>query len=341
MKKIKTLFTLPLIGVLLTGCVGTKHYAEGDYIIPVPWKQAEDFRILQLGDIHLSQSDLHEEHFAVIDRTIKAAKPNLIELNGDIFTYADKHTVKKFFEFIDSHGILWTYAFGNHDDQGYYSDVYIQRLLGSGSYTHCLFKNLEDDDVTGRSNFVLDLRNEAHETLYQVFILDSHNYNFDVMGYDNIKQDQIDWYERMVNYAKGKNGGVVVPSSIYMHIALPVFTDNWEQLKPEDFKIGDMEEGGGSAVQDLGFYNKIKELNSTHSIHVNHDHANDSVLLYEGINFVYGVHSTNRIYTDNNSRKLGGSLMKINKTTKELHFENYYSSYTSNEVTLVTEKEAA
>lgn len=341
MKKIKTLLALPLIGGLLTGCVGMKHYSEVEYQVRVSWDKAEDFRILQLGDIHLSQSDLDEEHYAVIDRTIKASNPDLIVLNGDIFTYADKHTVKKFFEFMDSHNILWTYTFGNHDDQGYYSDMFIQTLLGSGTYKNCRFINLPDDDVTGRSNFVLNLKDSDNKTLYQVFILDSHSYNFDLMGYDNIKQDQIDWYERMVNAAKVENGGVVVPSSIYMHIALPVFTDNWEELKKEDFILGDMEEGGGSAVKDLGFYNKIKELNSTHSIHVNHDHSNDSVLKYEDIYFVYGVHSTHRIYSDEAVRKIGGSIMNINKTTKELHFSNFYASYSSEEVTVVNEKEAA
>ena len=341
MKNIKSLFALPLIAMLLTGCVGTKHYAEKEYTIPVAWKQAEDFRVLQLGDIHLGQSDLHEEHFAVIEKTIKASKPDLIVLNGDIFTYADKHTVKKTFEFIDSFGISWTYTFGNHDDQGYYADNYIQRLLGSETYHHVLFKNLEDDDVTGRSNFVINLRNNEDEVIYQVYILESHNYNFDYMGYDFIKQDQINWYERMVNDAKNSNGGLTVPSSVYMHIAIPFFTDNWEEITKDKFIIGDMEEGAGSAVLDLGFFNKIKELGSSHSIHVNHDHANDSVLKVDDVYLVYGVHSTNRIYNDEAGRKLGGSLMKINKATKALTFENYYASYNSDEVQVLTGKAGA
>ena len=86
----KALIFLPVVATLLGGCVGTKHYGAEKYMASVYWDTtSSEYRILQLSDIHLSQSDNHEEHFALIDRTIKAAKPNLIVLNGDIFTYAD------------------------------------------------------------------------------------------------------------------------------------------------------------------------------------------------------------------------------------------------------------
>ena len=343
----KSLLLLPVVAILLGVCIGNKHYAESDYVRFLPWDGTEDYKILQLGDIHQSQSDLHEEHFKVIERTIKASNPDLIVLDGDIFTFADKHVVKKVFNFIESFGIYWTYVFGNHDDQGLYSDVYIQRLLASSKYQHCRFVNLEDDDVDGRSNFVLNLRkdNDPAQTLYQVYLLDSHSYNFDTEKYDYIHQNQIDWYERMVNYSTTNyGGGSVVKSSMFMHIGTPEFTTKWDQSKTAEEQnnpplIGDMEEWGGSPFEDLGFFNKIKELGSTQSIGVNHDHSNDSVVKYEGIYLHYGVHSTNRIYNDENSAKFGGSIVKVDKTTKEVSFKNYYVSYTSEEVSTLPEGE--
>ena len=131
MKFKNTIIALPFVGLLLTGCVGKKTYPASDYMLNLSWQTArdttEDFRILQLNDIHLSQSDIHEEHFKVIDKTIEVSNPDLIVLCGDIFTYADKHVVKKVFQHINDKGIPWTYVFGNHDDQGYYADNYIQR----------------------------------------------------------------------------------------------------------------------------------------------------------------------------------------------------------------------
>ncbi len=136
----KILFSLPIILCFVTGCVAKKTYPCSKYITTVEWKNKDkDFRILQLCDIHLSQSDIYEKHFKLLDKTIKQANANLIVLNGDSFTYADKSVVAKLFAFIDSYDIPWTFTFGNHDDQGYYSDTYIQRKLGKNT----VFKNVK------------------------------------------------------------------------------------------------------------------------------------------------------------------------------------------------------
>ena len=350
MKIKNTLIALPFLGLLLTGCVGKKTYEPNEYMIPVPWSGTEKFKILQLNDIHLSQSDVHEEHFKVIDRTVNEAKPNLIVLNGDIFTFADKHTVNKVFEHIDSYGILWTFTFGNHDDQGYYSDVYLQRLLASKKYTHSLFKNLEDDDVSGRSNFVLNIqdKDDNHKVIYQVFLLDSHNYNFDTIDYDYLKQDQINWYERIVKYstANFSDGVHPIKSSMYMHIGFPEFIESWDEVKENEngteLLMGDMQEWGGSPEKDPGFFKKIKELGSTQSVSAAHDHSNDSVIKYRDVFLCYGVHSTDRIYNDNARLKIaGGQVIAIDKVTKALSFTNYYGNYEDGTIKTVVPKEVA
>ncbi len=345
MKRNISLIALPLLGLLLTGC-GTKNYSEDEYMLYTAWKEdSSEYRILQLGDIHQSQSDLHEEHFDVIDRTIKKADPDLIVINGDAFTFADKHTVKKVFQHFDDKGIPWTFTFGNHDDQGYYSDTYIQRLLSgnikSTQYKNVLFRDHVNDEVTGRSNFVINLKS-GDEIKYQLYCLDSNNYNFDTMGYDIVKQDQIDWYENMVKYSLKNFGNV--KSSMYLHIAPPEAVIDWENMDKEHCIIGDMQEGLGSPSKDLHIVQKILDLGVTQSIHANHDHANDAVFKYKDIYFAYGVHATNRIYNDADGVKFGGSLLRINKAdTTKLIFENIYTLYDSDaEPTVVSslDKEA-
>lgn len=342
MKKFNPLFILSLFGLVLTSCKGTKHYDEKEYMLDLAWDTTEDFKVLQLGDIHFSQSDYFEQHFEVMSRTIKAADPDLIVLNGDAFTYADKHVVDKLFSFINDKQIPWTFTYGNHDDQGYFRDTYLQRLLDGDTYDKCVFKNIEDDDVTGRSNLVINLKNST-KVEYQIFLMESHNYNFDTFEYDVIKNDQIDWYKRMVNYSTLNYGaGKVIPSSLYMHIQLPEFNKAYEETKehPEMLLLGDMEEFGGAASKDNGFFDVIKELGSTKSIHCAHDHANDSVVDYEGIYLCFGVHATNRIYNDENWAKIGGQVLTIHKEDKSISLRNYYTSYDSDEVNVVDQKEA-
>lgn len=340
MKK-KLLFTLPLLAGVLTSCVGTKTYPCSDYFASVEWtNKDQDFRILQLCDIHLSQSDIYDKHFRVIHKTIDEAKPNFIVLNGDSFTYADKGVVAKLFSFIDSYDLPWTFVYGNHDDQGYFPDTYIQRLLGKNSlFKNVKFVNIEDDDVTGRSNFTINIVQKERDlsgyltinTMFQIYCLESHSYNFDTIEYDFIKQDQIDWYERMVKYSTEKfGGGTPVPSAMYFHIPLPEFFTAWNEKdsNPESVLIkGTTDEFGGGPLPetDLHLFDKVKELGSTKAISVAHDHINDSVIKYKDVALCFGVHSTDRIYYDAN--KIGGQVIVVDKDTQELNFENIYTTY--------------
>lgn len=336
----KILFAIPLITCLLASCSGKNHYSEDRYQCSVRWMdRTKDFRILQLCDIHLSQSDIYERHFKLIDKTITDANPNLIVLNGDSFTYADKGVVIKLFTFIDSYNIPWTFTYGNHDDQGYYSDTYIQGILGGKKklFSNVKFVDLADDDVTGRSNFAINIYERTGSAgsyvsndLFQVYCLESHSYNFDTIEYDFIKQDQIDWYERMVNYETQKVGHVV-PSAMYFHIPLPEFFAAWNEAKdghPENILMGTTDEFGGGPLpsSDTHLFDKVKELGSTKAISCAHDHINDSVIMYQDIALCFGVHSTDRIYYD--EEKLGGQVIILNHDKpSELSFENIKHSY--------------
>lgn len=337
MKNRKFIISLPLVALLATGCVGSKHYASFDYVIPLEWKEPEthDFRVLQLGDIHFSQSDVFEQHFKIIDKTVETANPDLIVLNGDSFTFADKHVVNKLFSHINSYGVPWTFTFGNHDDQGYYNDTYISRLLAGDTYENAKYIFLKDDDVTGRSNFVISLR-QNNAPVYNVFVLESHCVNYEYNGYDFLKQDQIDWFERISkDTAKGK----FLPSSAYLHISPPEFFTAAKNPDKYQVLIGSTDEfgGGPNPSYELGFFAKAKEC-GLKSMHCAHDHINDSVILYEDVYLAFGVHATDRIYGDD--AKIGGQVLIIDHETQDLNFENIYVDKNTLEVNTIYAKEA-
>lgn len=338
----KAIFSIPILACCLTSCTGTRHYEVNRYELPLEWKDTtKDFRILQLVDIHLSQSNIFERHFKILNKTIKDANPNLIILNGDSFTYADKGVVIRLFSFIDSYDIPWTFTFGNHDDQGYFSDTYIQRILAKEDlFKNVKWVNLEDDDVTGRSNFMIDIfkkediggGNKKDVSAFQVYCLESHSYNFDTIEYDYIKQDQVDWYQRMVEAQTAKNGGVKVPSAMYFHIPVPEFFNAWNDAiegKPNaEIILGTTDELGGGPLpsSDTHIFDKVKELGSTIAISSAHDHINDSVIKYNDITLCFGVHSTDRIYYD--KAKIGGQVIVVDHTNPwNLKFENIKNSY--------------
>lgn len=334
---------LPIASILLIGCVGNKVYDSSEYIKDVSWERtSKDYRVLTLGDIHFSITDNYDQHFKVMNKTIENADPDLIVVNGDAFTFASKQTVVTLFSWLDTrtnrdgNAIKWTFTFGNHDDQGQYADTWIPREMSSGKYENCVcpdLKKLEDDNVTGRTNFVLNIK-KGEDLKYQIYIFDSHSYNFqkfkgeyENLGedyyYDFIKVDQIEWYKRMVE--ETANG---VKSSAFFHIPLAEFNylynrpeDGSEWTLKEEYRIiGDGAEALVSSPQiNTGLFDAMKELGLTQSITCSHDHINNFVCLYEGIYLTYGTHATNRIYYEKD--KIGGQVLNI-KDDGSISFEN-------------------
>ena len=311
--------TMAFISLLALSACGTKQYQPQDYILEMNYKS--DFRILQLTDIHLSDKDDKETQFKFLDLLYKDANnPDLVIVTGDLFTFAGKDTAKSLFNYFDGKKVPWTVCFGNHDEQCYFSvDWLTDTLSNFGSY--CMFKDLQDDDVNGNCNFVINLKegNKIHD---QLFVMDSNRYNFDLsqLGYDCFKQDQIDWYERMVKDAEAKNEGKV-NSLMFYHIPLPEINAAWE----EGTKIyGEKREASCPPDHDYGFFKKIKELQSTTAMFFGHDHINNFEVDYQGVKFCYGIKSTDRIYHDEDM--LGCQTITIHDD-HSLGIERYYHTY--------------
>ena len=325
MKKIVTLFlTLACLLGLCSCGHSLVRYSSEDYILELPYK--EDFRILQLSDIHLAAKDNRKLHYDFLNLTISDSDADLIVLDGDIFTFASRSSAKELFAFIDSYGIPWTVTFGNHDEQCYFSiDWLTEQLNNYGS--NCIFVDLQDDDVFGNSNFVINLV-ENDSVTEQIILMDSNRYNFgEYVGYDYIKQSQIDWYERLVN-ATAVQAGKVVPSILFFHIPLPEFQDAWEAVQSRNpdavLEYGERREDSTPPQYNSGLFDKIISLGSTNGIFVAHDHLNDYRILYKGIYLAYGVHSTNRVYYDDGC--LGGHVVIVHHDGS-LDFEHIYHSY--------------
>ena len=315
--------TLAFISLLALSACGTREYKPQDYILEMNYKS--DFRILQLTDIHLSDKDDRETQFKFLDLLYQdASNPDLVVVTGDLFTFAGKDTAKSLFNYFNSKKVPWTVCFGNHDEQCYFSvDWLTETLSNLGSY--CMFKDLQDDNVNGNCNFVINLKegNKVHD---QLFVMDSNRYNFDLsqLGYDCFKQDQIDWYESVVKYTKEQNGDTV-NSLMFYHIPLPEVNPAWEEAKNANAVIyGEKREASCPPDHDYGFFTKIKELGSTKAMFFGHDHINNFEVDYQGVKFCYGIKSTDRIYHDEDM--LGCQTITIHDD-HSLKIDRYYHTY--------------
>lgn len=311
--------------LLLASCGNNRIVPEiKDYFIEIPYQN--NFRILQLTDLHISDKDDQDLHYRFIDLTIMDANPHLIVVTGDIFTFASKSTAKRLFNYLDSHGVPWTVTFGNHDEQCNFSINWLAQYL-SNYGSNCLFKDIANDNVYGNCNFVINLKknNAVHE---QIILLDSNRYNFgSYFGYDYIKQDQIEWYEKIVNYTTEQNGSVV-PSIIYCHIPIPEMNEAWEKSQKGDpdavHEFGEKREKICPPDYNSGLFDMMVSLGSTRAMFFGHDHLNNFCVTYKGISLGYGITSTNRFYHDENL--MGGQVVVIHDD-HSLTYEQYYHTY--------------
>lgn len=329
MKKGLILFP-SIVAMSLTACAGVKH-AASEYILELQYKN--DYRILQLTDTHIGDKDNTKLHYDFLDLTIKEANPDLIVITGDVFTFASKSTAKEFFKFMDGHGIKWTLTFGNHDEQCYFSIDWLTNVLNTYG-SNCVFKDIQDDKVQGNANFAINLMDGAN-IFEQLIIMDSNRYYFgDYFGYDFFKQNQIDWYSELVDYTTQQNGGTVVPSLMFYHIPLPEVRDAWAAAKedaslikhPISNKVVEPQQGEDPCNPDhnSGFFKVIKDKGSTKGMYFGHDHINNYIVNYEGIDFGYGIKATDRVYYS--EQLLGGRVITLH-ADHSLSYEDYYHDY--------------
>ena len=283
--------------MLLTAC-GGKSYSPSDYIAGT-LNYRDGFKILQLTDIHMSDKDDQDLHYAFMDKLITEAKndatgaPDLMVVTGDLFTFASRSTAERLFKFLDSYGIKWTVVFGNHDEQTYFPVDWMTGYLNKFG-SNCMFKDLQDDKVQGNCNFAINLMDGAN-VKKQLIFMDSNRYYFgSYMGYDYFKQDQIDWYEQMVKETP-------VDSLMFYHIPLFEINDAYDK----GTKVFDGRNGNDGKREDTcppkensGFFGKITELGHTKAMFFGHDHINTFEVDYQGVKFCYGIKSTDRIYFD-------------------------------------------
>lgn len=325
MKNGKLFVALPLVfGVSLCACsqAGVHHQGK-DYILEVPYHS--NFKILQLCDLHLGQKDDLEMQFAFMDKTIDASEADMIVIDGDVFTFANRRVMRDTFNYFESKGKYWSITWGNHDEQGEFSITYMTSYLNeltAKAGSKCRFIDIQDDDVYGYANYAVDLKDGAN-TKFRVYIFDSNRYYYgDYFGYDAIHQDQIDWYERMVKH------DALVPSIAYFHIPVPEFETAYNLVKSGSSEAtlvyGENREGISAPKMNTGLFQKMVDLGSTKAILCAHDHVNDSEIIYKGIHLVYGITSTDRIYADGD--KMGGLVTTI-KDDGSFSFERIYKVY--------------
>lgn len=316
-------YSLLLIGALcaLTSCNQTKNYGVNDYRLTM--KFHDNFKILQLTDLHLGiESDLAMQ-LDFVKSAINETKPDLIILTGDNFMYASKNTViqlmntlnatcKKLNDtYTDDKLTKFAITFGNHDNQGDYYRYYINEVISLFSVKdgeekahnkYAAFIDYQDDNLFGLTNYFIDLvddRNKDVNTVdvkYRLHIIDSNTYHFTGFkyGYDVIHDDQLEHAKNIYNNSTTDKDYIGLS---FFHIPFVEYKDAINHFNTHGESVG---QGSFNDKEHFPYkkndsYKKLKDANID-AFFVGHDHKNYGDIIYDNSLFSYGVKSTNQLY---------------------------------------------
>lgn len=324
-------FILALI-LLLIGCNASNEKEETkeasvlnipDFIIEV--ESGHDPVILQLTDTQIldaaqqrvpnrisseqaayyATDRMDENCFDYIKETVKATKPDLILVTGDLVygEFDDKGTsLLALIEVMESFDIPWAPVFGNHDNESKMGADWQSAQLESAQ--NCLFKQRT---LTGNGNYTVGIKQD--DKLKRVFfMLDSNGCyavseeskaNGHTVSDVGFGQDQIDWYTQTANTIRALSPNTKF--SFAFHIQLQIFSvienkydyngefvniDTLEDKDPEDFGlIGATLKGPWDGNRKV--WDGLKAL-GVDSIFVGHEHCNSASIVYQGIRLQFG-----------------------------------------------------
>jgi Icc-related predicted phosphoesterase len=327
----------------------------------------EDFKIMQLTDIHLGAGMLSVENdnkaLNAVAAMITEEKPDLVVVTGDLSfpvpysagTFNNRHSAIMFARLMEKLGVYWCLTFGNHDTEAYsyYSRKAVAKIYENREkYPHCLFMS-GNENVSGSGNYIINIKNSEGKITESLFMFDSHSYtNGDLLGifwkYDCIHEDQVKWYTKQVSALTDNNGGETPKSLAFFHIPPVEMKEAYEEYKNAGYKdtknvklvygkIGEGDDLICSGNKNYGIFEAFQE-NNTQGAFFGHDHLNTLSVDYKGVRLTYGYSIDYLAYSgiENFGLQRGCTIITVHPDGS---FENHGESYYQDKYTPINKKE--
>lgn len=315
---------------------GLKPVLDSDGYYTFTKKSGEDFRILQLTDLHYGGSIFTKKKDAfcknLIIKIVEQAHPDLIVVTGDMVfpipfiggTLNNLKSSKEIVELFESFDIPWAVVYGNHDIEpvAMYKKPRLSALYSGAK--NSLFQ-VGREDISGEGNYIIKLKNEDGSLNNALVMIDSNMYinkgfaGF-FSGFDNIHDDQIEWYKEEMN--RLSENGEMAKSLAFFHIPVNEFKEAWKLYtrnggdKDVTWCLGEVGETNdyfGVPKFKGNFFEEMVKLGSCKGMFCGHDHLNNVSIIYKGIRLTYGMSVDYLAYRDimKWSSQRGGTIISI------------------------------
>ena len=276
---------------------------------------------------------------------------------GTLNNYMAAHDVIDIF---NHEGVYFSTVFGNHDTEvfGYTGRQKLGELYMDDRFEYCIFdQNFTDGgELPSVTNQLILVKNTAGEITKALLLVDSNAYVDDSIqavldwNYDIIRDSTVDWAEESLK-ALGKPETVA-----FFHIPTSEFRIAYEDLEANGFKDTEdtkyisgvwdelMDETTHSRIWHGGitregpladidrFFETIGPdgLNVLEACYCGHDHVNNAMVNYKGVDLCYGYSIDNLAYTDINysGAQRGATIITIAPDGKRTtDYKNAYKDY--------------
>lgn len=273
------------------------------------------FKIVQITDIHGVYKKTRDTT-RLIEGVLDREKPDLVVFTGDQIkgycpSYMTGDKTKKVEQAIDNYtepvnrrGIPFLVTFGNHDPQvGIPNERQMEMYR---AFDCCVLP--EDGYEYGAGTYSVPvLRSDGSKPAFNIYMIDSGG-NAKGGGYDAVQPEKIAWY-RSVRDKLYEKWGSYIPSFVFQHIPVHEIYNLLEQVdkndpdaikayrthKGEYYKLRDAFADGDTKLHEppcipdsnTGEFEAMKENGDVIGMHFGHDHMNNFIGTYDGIDMSY------------------------------------------------------
>lgn len=302
-----------------------------------------DFVILNLTDIHASDSDCNEKNGNyritkyTIDKLYERVNPDLVTISGDLAWSNNFVAYKELAMWLDSYKKPWSVVWGNHDNErGRESLDKVIEIYTQQQY----FFYENGPDSLGRGNYVINIKNNE-QICESLIMMDTHDREKYVDsegkekdGWGKLSGEQIKWYEEQIKELKkaGSKESIIIthiPIYAYKTAFKEAINDDINDTRSvliEDSYSGKCWKDGykdsfGVKREDVccfpiddGFFDVITKNDHTKNIIAGHDHVSNYSIRYKGVRLTYGLKTGSWGYWEPNTKPAlnGGTVMMIN-----------------------------
>ena len=338
MKKRKPLLCAALSALLLTYLTVPVYAAKEDAVLQ--FDENGEFRILIVADTQDTATP-QEAMLRLLQAELDAADADLVVFTGDQVHGPSVRTEAAMEKALDAilapvaeRGIPFAAVFGNHDNEGGVSKE--TQLAIYQSYPGCLM-SAGPDGITGCGNYnLLVWSSDGSRPVCNLWFLDSGTYGEKgVSKYARVEQDQIDWYTSTAGVL-AEQYGEMLPAYLFQHIIVPEIYDLLTEAPASEKKTDGVVEGFSSRSSHYykmgdgftaghlgeapcppdipsGEFAAIRDTGDVVAAFFGHDHKNDFVGTYEGVDLVNTSSTGFYIYGDREYH--GARLIVLHENT--------------------------